>query len=392
MIGASVKAPRSLSVSRATLALAATVLVAAAACRAPEDAAGTPAAPAEPTRYFPPAEGEWETIAPADVGWSAEGLADALAYAREQRSSGVLVALGGRILAESYWEVLPAEDGSARYENTVAARTEDGRTIEDVASVQKSVVSFLAGVARGKGLLDFDASVQEYLGSGWSEAPAADEAAITVRNLLSMTSGLDIASRFEVPAGQKWMYNTNVYSRLVPVLEAATGLDIATITSRWLTERIGMRESRWGERGWLAPGQDANRIGFQTTARDLARFGLLMAAKGRWQGADVLGDPDYLPEALSPSQSFNEAYGLLWWLNGGTRKMAGTSPEVREGPLVASAPADLYAAQGALGRKLYVVPSLDLVVTRLGDQPEAAFNDELWRRLLSAAPTAASAP
>ena len=44
------------------------------------------------------------------------------------------------------------------------------------------------------------------------------------------------------------------------------------------------------------------------------------------------------------------------------------------------------AAQGALGRKIYVVPSLDLVVTRLGDEPAKDFNDELWRRLSAAAP------
>ncbi len=42
----------------------------------------------------------------------------------------------------------------------------------------------------------------------------------------------------------------------------------------------------------------------------------------------------------------------------------------------------MVAAQGALGRKVYVAPSMDLVVTRLGDTPEPAFNEELWRRLV----------
>ncbi len=83
----------------------------------------------------------------------------------------------------------------------------------------------------------------------------------------------------------------------------------------------------------------------------------------------------------------NPAYGLLWWLN---RLPVGRSMRGEETvdatSLIPSAPAYLFAAQGALGRKLYVVPSLDLVVTRLGDRPEAEFNEKLWERLIAAAP------
>jgi CubicO group peptidase (beta-lactamase class C family) len=57
--------------------------------------------------------------------------------------------------------------------------------------------------------------------------------------------------------------------------------------------------------------------------------------------------------------------------------------------LAPAAPEDLYAAQGALGRKLYVVPSLDLVVVRLGDSPGDAFNQRFWELLMAAAPASA---
>jgi CubicO group peptidase (beta-lactamase class C family) len=367
-----------------------------AACQASSPAevdaqpAGTDVAAAA---YFPPAEGEWQSIEAAAAGWNEQALAEALAYAREQRSSGLVVVQHGRMVAEAYWEVLPPEDGNSRYQNLAAERTDDGRPIEDVASAQKSVVSFLAGVARGKGLLDFEAPVSHYLGVGWSKATADQEAAIRVHHLMSMSSGLDTGGAFQVPAGEKWMYNTNMYSRMVQVIEAASGLDVHTYTSQWLTERIGMNESRWGDRPWIREGQDANRIGFRTTARDLARFGVLVAAGGSWQGEDVLGDERYLEQAFAPSQPFNDAYGLLWWINGGERLMSGAAPEGVPGPLIDTAPDDLVAAQGALGRKLYVVPSLDLVVSRLGDQPERGFNRELWRRLMAARrPTATPKP
>jgi hypothetical protein len=41
----------------------------------------------------------------------------------------------------------------------------------------------------------------------------------------------------------------------------------------------------------------------------------------------------------------------------------------------------MYAAQGKLGRRLYVLPTHQLVITRLGDQPSNTFNTEFFKRL-----------
>ncbi|HEX2466051.1 MAG TPA: serine hydrolase, partial [Thermoanaerobaculia bacterium] len=127
-----------------------------------------------------------------------------------------------------------------------------------------------------------------------------------------------------------------------------------------------------------------NTIGFSTSARDAARFGLMILAGGCWKNEDVLGDPRYLAEAFASSQSHNPSYGLLWWLNGKAKSPQGG--KIADGPMIPTAPSDLVAAQGALGRKVYVVPSLDLVVTRLGDEPAKDFNFGLWRLLSAAAP------
>jgi hypothetical protein len=86
------------------------------------------------------------------------------------------------------------------------------------------------------------------------------------------------------------------------------------------------------------------------------------------------------------SQQLNPSYGYLWWLNGQSSAIRGGRKV--DGPLNSSAPADLVAGLGALGRKCYVVPSLDLVVVRLGDNPEqsgqAQFDKEFWRLLMLA--------
>lgn len=333
--------------------------------------------------YFPGADSGWSHITPAEAGWDAAALDAALAFARERNSSSVIVLLKGRILAEAEWQ--PA--ASPRYARMQAGKTTDGRAVEDVASVQKSVVSFLAAVAEEKGFLDSSAPVDRYLGEGWSKAPREREAAITVRHLMSMTSGLNDALDFQQPAGTVWRYNTGAYSRMVGVLEKAAGRGIHEITREWLTSPIRMSDTKWVPRRFAASMDAANSIGLATTSRDLARFGLMILAKGTWDGRKLLKDRELLKNALVPSQELNPSYGLLWWLNGQESVVRGARGRGRAGSMIPSAPDDLVAAQGALGRKCYVVPSLGLVVTRLGDEPGEDFNEEFWTLLMKAAPT-----
>jgi CubicO group peptidase (beta-lactamase class C family) len=314
--------------------------------------------------YFPPGAGSWAEVSVAEAGLNAEKLEQALRYAEEQKSSGMVILYQGRLVAERNWQI--SEYGS--FSSMVAGKTDDGRFIEDVASVQKSVVSMLCGIAQGKGLLNLAASVQDYLGKGWSKAPDKAEQAITVRHLLTMTSGLTTALEFEQPAGTKFKYNTQAYSRLHRVLEVASGMKFDVLTKDWLTDPIGMNESRWVARK-RAGGAGVNARGFATTARDLARMGVFVLANGQWDGKDVLGNSDYLQKALNPSQQLNRNYGFLWWLN--TEKNA-----------VPAAPADMVMAKGAGIRRVYVVPSLDLVVTRIGNIPEKDFDKKFWALLL----------
>lgn len=325
--------------------------------------------------YFP--GDDWQKVAPASVGWDEELLNLALSYAKEKKSSSVVVLYRGKILTEGHWPV----DGT-RYKNLVAGVDDDGHVIEDVASMQKSVVSFLVGVAVGKGLITLDQPVSHYLGKGWSKATQEQEKAIKVRHLLSMTSGLGTDHKFAAEPGTAWKYNTRVYSQLIPVLESAGKRSINDLTTAWLTGKIGMDDSRWGERAWVGPKMDANRIGFQTSARDLARFGILMLAGGQWDG-QMLNDTHYMVEMITPSQTLNPAYGYLWWLNGKPARVGGES--LLQG-MVPAAPGDMFTALGALGRKLYVVPSLALVVSRLGDEPGRQFDQEFWQRLMAASP------
>ncbi|MCA9135596.1 MAG: serine hydrolase [Planctomycetales bacterium] len=328
--------------------------------------------------YFPPKQGQWETISPADAGWDEAKLRKALDYAGSQRSSGVVILVDGKIMSEQYWE--PSARATEKFLQRRTGRDRAGHGIEDVASAQKSVSSVLVGIAQEKGLLKIDDPVSKYLGDGWSLATKEQEQAITIRHLITMTSGLNVRGGFDTEPGTKWLYNTAAYAKTMDVVAAAAKMDRNELTKEWLTEPIGMNHSTWSSRGALAE-RAVNAYGFSTTARDLARFGLLMLSAGRWGDDVIISDDQYLKASTKSSQKLNPHYGYLWWVSR-------DSYQPRSTPEPASAPVDMFTAKGALNRRCYVVPSLGLVVTRLGDQPEAgkAFDNRFWKLLMEAAP------
>ncbi len=307
--------------------------------------------------YFPTVSSKWETISPERAGINSKKLQKIITYAKKQNSTGLIILYEGRILTEQYWNIKLQK--REPYHSFLIEITSDGRTIEDVASVQKSIISFIAGIAREQGKLDIDQPVSSYIGTGWSMASLRQESKITVRHLMSMSSGLAVTLDFQDPAGSVWKYNTRAYSKMVPILEAATGMSISTLTADWLTKPIGMHESLWVSRKWLKDSLDANKIGFATSARDLAKFGQLILANGTWDGHAIIKKPKFIVEALKPSQDLNPNYGFLWWLN--------TKNKI---PYV---PGDTVWALGYLNRFIMIIPSKRFVCVRIGNKTEKGF-------------------
>ncbi len=331
--------------------------------------------------YFPKSDDEWRTITPHEAQWSESDLERALDYAGERNSSGVVILFQGKILAERYWDI---EEPSQRYLNFVQGRDPSQRVIEDVASAQKSIAAILTGIAQERGYLDIDDPVSQHLGQGWSKASIAQENKITLKHLLSMTSGLNPDLSFDVEPGTKWVYNTPAYHHVMKSIEAATGRDRNSLTTEWLTGPLGMSNSSWTPRPWAS--SDIG-VGFSTTARDLARVGVMIHSNGYWDGKPILSDSGYISEMLSSSQNSFTGYGYLWWLNGTYGCGPGRTPDDCETPRtwINTAPDDVVGMSGALGRYLFVAPELGIVVARIGD--DAAFEgeefpSEFWGLLL----------
>jgi len=313
--------------------------------------------------YYPGRNEEtWATMDPADAGYDPADIDQIMQLAESNNSSALIILYRGKIMAKRYWDIVYP---SYTYTRLRLGATEDGQPIEDVASVQKSICGLVAMLARDRGFLDVEKPVSYYIGEGWSQASGEQEGEIRVKHLLTMTSGLNRDFEYEFPAGSKWYYNSSVYARTHAVLEEATGRSLYDITTQWLTSHLETNEMKW----IIDPDNSTNPNRLSTTALDMARIGIMVSAGGAWRGNSLFRDPQNLFDALTAAQDVNAWYGYLWYINA-------------DGKTVMSAPHDMRSAQGKLKRKIYVVPSLELVVVRIGDDvTDDQFFEKLWNIL-----------
>ena len=323
--------------------------------------------------YFPPLTGNtWDTIPPASLGWCQPELDSLIDYVGNRNSKALIILKDGKIVVEEYYGTFTSD------------------SIWYWASAGKSLTAVLTGIAQQEGFLSIQDSTLAYLGAGWTSAPPAKEELITVRNQLTMTSGLDdgvadsdctldTCLQYLADAGTRWAYHNAPYTLLDQVLQSATGSPLNSYFNQKLQLQTGMT-------GLYVP-VGYNNV-FFSKARSMARFGLLMLNNGNWNGTQVLTDTAYLNQMINTSQNLNLSYGYLWWLNGKASHMRPGLQIVFPGSIVPSAPADMYAALGKDGQIINVVPSLNMVVVRMGNAPfqglsavPAIFNDTLWQKL-----------
>jgi len=319
---------------------------------------------------------------PEKAGWNVVALKEVVEYVRSQSTTGFLIVHDRKVIQEQNW---PLPESAATFASNFTHGTySHGALQEDVASAQKSFVAILAGVAIDKGVLEISKTVSYYLGPDWSKAPVEQESKITVLNLLEMNSGLTEALGYDAAAGTKFFYNTPAYAILKPVLEKASGKKLDDLTREWLTDPLGMSETLWRERPGAFSGV-GNPTGLYTTPRDMAKLGQLVLDHGKSSRGQRVISSSQLAAILERSPT-NPAYGRLWWLNGSSYTLRPAGVRV-ETSLIPAAPPDLVAALGAQDRKIYVAPSRKLIVVRTGRAtPDRSFDQEVWLRLMKAAP------
>lgn len=318
--------------------------------------------------YFPPVTGnDWDTLSPQSLGWCQEKIDAMYNYLEENNSKAFILLKDGKIVLEKYF-------GSFNQNSTWYW-----------ASAGKTITSFMTGIAQQEGYLSITDTTAHYLGQGWTDLTPEQEEKITVWNQLTMTSGLDdgVADNFctldtclvyLADPGTRWAYHNAPYTLLDKVIENATGQTLNIYTTQKLKSPTGMTGMFYGV--------DYNNV-FFSNARSMARFGLLMLNNGNWNGTQIMTDQAYFNQLINTSQSLNQSYGYLWWLNGKTSFMVPQLQTVFPGYFSPNAPADMYAAMGMNGQFIDVIPSQNMVWIRMGEAPTSSLvpylmHNEIW--------------
>lgn len=321
------------------------------------------------TMYFPAnSSTTWESKSVASLGWAESAVQPLKDFLSQKGTKSFMILVNGRIVMEEYFN------------------GHNATTPWEWNSAGKTLVATTTGIAQQEGFLNINNKASDYLGTAWSSIPLAKENLITVKNLLTMTSGNDDTKQFVTKAnityvadaGTRWAYS-NVFQKLTDVVANSSTKPFETYFNEKLKNKIGM-DGNWNFGTIYTI--------YHSTARSMARFGLLALNKGKWNNEQIVNEA-FFNESINTSQSINPSYGYMWWLNGKSKYMVPSDQTVFPGSLVPNAPGDMYAAMGAKDQRIYVVPSKNMIVVRMGEPFDPAnpnfavsgFDVALWDKI-----------
>jgi CubicO group peptidase (beta-lactamase class C family) len=310
---------------------------------------------------------EWPVAAPDGAGIPNEALADVLSYATQTNSLALLVWHRDALVLERYW----------------SGQDADSRT--DSGGIHATILALLYGVAIDDGLIpSLDEPVASYLPEWRHDARGK----IRIRDLLAMASGLELSAVSMNPwnrtlrlflsgnvttlalgtplntvPGTQFEYS-NVDAEILGIaLQRASGKRYA----RYLSERLWSRLGTGAAAVWLdhEAGMARTFCCLQASARDWLAIGRLILDSGR-VGSEQVVPAAFIAEMLKPSAA-NPHFGLEIWMGnapGGVRRYNSASelPARQSEPFLAP---DVALLDGG-GLRVYIVPSQQLVIVRVG--------------------------
>lgn len=290
-------------------------------------------------------------------------------YSKEHRGLSVLVMRGDKVIFEEY---------------------QNGHTADTPHILASGTKSFsgvmLAAAIEDRLVKNFDEKVSDTI-TEWKADK--QKAGITIRQLLSLTSGIDAGQIGVVPsyaesinspvkyeAGTRFEYGPVPFQifgefmtrKLKPKKEV-----VMDYLKRRILNPIGLNVAFWRTDN----GQPLLPQGASLTAREWVKFGIFLRDGGKWKGKQIVRKK-LLQELVSGSKA-NPAYGITFWLNrdgqgpaGENTRRTGLSEEVK----------DIYMAAGAANQRLYIIPSEGLVIVRQGRMDQWDDREFLKRLLL----------
>ena len=327
------------------------LLAALCACGGGGSSSPAPQSAAPPPAPEPPASGcsvdvasgpfdtawpglDWESATPESQGLCPEALESALdyAFADGEDTGAVVIVRHGRIVAERYARDRGPDDQATSW------------------SVAKSFASALVGAALDDGLIgSLDQSMADFI-PAWRDT---DKAAITLRHTMTLRTALEILDGGELydgadqlqmsmdraltgtPGEKLYDYSNADVMLAGEVVRVATGMSAQAYLDSRIGAVIGFSGDWWND----SAGNVMTYCCLDATPRNFARFGLLFARRGQWNGQTVLSN-DWFTTSTEPA--YDDDYGFYWWPGGGVS----------------------FVAIGLHGQIIGIYPDADLVATR----------------------------
>jgi CubicO group peptidase (beta-lactamase class C family) len=244
-----------------------------------------------------------------------------------------------------------------------------------LASGTKSFSGVMCAAAiEDKLISNFDEKVSDTI-TEWKSDPRKSK--VTIRQLLSLTSGIEAGQIGIVPTyaeaitrpasyepGTHFEYGPvpfQIFGELMTRKLKPKNDTVMSYLKRRILDPIGLTVAFWRKKN----DQILLPQGASLTAREWAKFGLLLKNGGKWNGKQMI-DGKLLDELTIGSKT-NPAYGMTFWLNAnGTGPSGGERMNIGGEVQSGGKPLDLFMAAGAGNQRLYVIKSQDLVVVRFG--------------------------
>lgn len=350
--------------SSAKVAVSAATLALLTACGSGKDAGG-PSLGADGGlaigQVVPFPTTDWTVKAPADLDMDASLLDKACDYALnfdgdgngkpDMNTQGVVVVRGGALVKECYANGKGPGDFATSW------------------SAAKSFISTLIGIAIDEGrIADVNTKMSTFF-PAWASDERKD---IRLEDVLWMQSGLKFREEYvdatseivqlfnsadsnayvenlpyDRPAGNNWYYSSGDSQLLGAALETVVGKAAGDWAREKLFDPLGMSPVDWWKDG---SGHTTTFCCIDTPTRQFAKFGLLALREGNWDGKQIVSK-DWIHRATTTMATHNPGYAYQWWTQGSLKN------DIPQYP-------DLFWADGLDQQKIFVIPSLDLVVAK----------------------------
>lgn len=317
----------------------------------------------------------WRSCTPGEVGMDRERLKQVYDYVENPaiNTEGIIIIRNGYIVAEAYFGNFSENSKHGSF------------------SVAKSFIGALIGIAIHNGIIPgINEKIFNYFPLWQTPSTDVRKKNITIKHLLTMSSGLEwneteyyndtsqndvfimaeeddfieyvLNKPSEFEPGALWSYSSGDSMLLSGIIQESSGVTAYQFAKQYLLDPIGSPGISWEND---PAGHTVGGWGIGATVREYAKFGYLYLNKGKWEENQVVQE-SWVDLSLTPVSNSINFYGFQWWL--------GPALEGFDNSVI---PNDLFLAWGIFSQQIFVIPSLDLVIVRVANDPNSPEWDEV---------------